>query len=60
MVNSLAEGLESQERVLSFDFYQTLKKSKFATLAEQPREEFETMYKTKLEEFVCPVTQLKF
>jgi hypothetical protein len=60
LVNSLPEGLESLERVLPFDFYQTLKKSKFATLAEQPREEFETMYKAKLEEFVCPVTNMKF
>jgi hypothetical protein len=60
LVNSLPEGLESLERVLPFDFYQTLKKSKFATLAEQPRDEFELMYKQKLEEFVCPVTQMKF
>ncbi len=60
LVNSLPEGLESLERVLPFDFYQTLKKSKFATMAEQPRDEFELMYKQKLEEFVCPVTQLKF
>ena len=53
-------GLESLERDLPFDFYQTLKKSKFAILAEQPKDEFEGMFKNKLEEFVCPMTNMKF
>lgn len=60
LIGALPQGLESLERDLPFDFYQTLKKSKFATLAEQPRAEFEEMFKNKLEEFVCPVTQIKF
>jgi hypothetical protein len=60
LVDALPQGLESLERVIPFDFYQTLKKSKFATHAEQSREEFEVMFKGKLDEFVCPVTNMKF
>lgn len=60
LVSALPQGLESLERDLPFDFYQTLKKSKFATLAEQSKDEFEEMFKNKLEEFVCPMTQIKF
>ena len=60
LVNSLPHGLESLERDLPFDFYQTLKKSKFTTHAEQSRADFEAMFRQKLEEFVCPETGLKF
>lgn len=60
MLHALPEGLETLARDLPIDLYQTLKKSKFATLAEQPREEFEELYKQKLEEFICPVTGIKF
>lgn len=60
LLKALPEGLESLQRDLPFDVYQTLKKSKFSTLAEQSQEEFEVMFKEKLEEFVCPVTFLKF
>lgn len=60
LVNALPEGLESLARFLPFDFHQTLKKSKFSSLAEQPGEEFEEMFKKNLEEFVCPVTGVKF
>ena len=60
LISALPQGLESLERDLPFDFYQTLKKSKFATLAEQSKVEFEDIFKNKLEEFVCPMTQIKF
>lgn len=60
MIKALPEGLESLGREMPFDFYQTLKKSKFGTQAEQSREEFEGMFMQKLEEFVCPVTEMKF
>lgn len=60
LVKALPDGLESLGRVLPFDFHQTLKKSKFATHAEQGREEFESMFKKQLEEFVCPMTGMKF
>jgi hypothetical protein len=60
LIQALPEGLETLARELPFDFYQTLKKSKFATTAEQPREEFEAMFKQKLEEFICPMTGMRF
>jgi hypothetical protein len=60
LISALPQGLESLERDLPFDFYQTLKKSKFATMAEQSKDEFEDIFKNKLEEFVCPMTQIKF
>ena len=60
LINSLPAGLESLERDLPFDFYQTLKKSKFAVQALQSRDDFETMFKQKLDEFVCPITSMRF
>lgn len=60
LIKSLPEGLESLGRAMPFDMYQMLKKSKFATTAEMPREEFEDMFKKKLDEFVCPMTNLQF
>lgn len=60
LIGALPEGLETLGRELPFDFYQTLKKSKFATTAEQPQDEFEAMFKQKLEEFVCPTTGMRF
>jgi hypothetical protein len=60
MVQGLSEGLETLARDLPVDLYQTLKKSKFATLAQQPREEFEQMYRQKLESFDCPITGQRF
>jgi hypothetical protein len=59
-MRELPEGLESLGRELPFDFYQTLKKSKFSTLAEVERDEFEESFKKRLEEFVCPVTGIQF
>ena len=49
LIEAMPMGLESLERDLPFDFYQTLKKSKFNTLAEQSIDEFEGMFKNKLE-----------
>lgn len=60
LVKSLPSGLESLERDLPFDFYQTLKKSKFGTHAEQSREDFEEMFRSKLDDFICPNSGLKF
>jgi hypothetical protein len=55
-----ALSLDSFERDLPFDFIQTLKKSKFHQLAQQPLEEFEAMFKERLDQFICPVTGLRF
>lgn len=60
LIKALPEGIETLGRELPFDFYQTLKKSKFATKGEQSKEEFEVMFKQKLEEFICPLTGMKF
>jgi hypothetical protein len=60
LIQALPEGLDSLARELPFDLYQTLKKSKFATTSEQPREEFEAVFKQKLEEFICPMTGMRF
>jgi hypothetical protein len=60
MIKALPDGLEALGRELPFDFYQTLKKSKFASFAEVEREEFEDAFKKRLEEFICPVTGIKF
>jgi hypothetical protein len=59
-IRALPEGLETLGRELPFDFYQTLKKSKFATIAQQEREEFEEGFKKKLEGHICPLTNLSF
>lgn len=60
LVDALPEGIDSLARDLAFDTVQTIKKSKFSKIAEIPKEEFENSYKQKLEEFVCPLTGLKF
>lgn len=60
MLNALPEGLETLGRELPFDFAATLRKSKFADLAKVSREEFEASFKTKLEQFTCPLTGLSF
>jgi hypothetical protein len=60
MIKALPDGLEALGRELPFDFYQTLKKSKFASFAEVERGEFEDAFKKRLEEFICPVTGIKF
>jgi hypothetical protein len=60
MIKALPQGLETLERELPFDFYQTLKKSKFASFAEVEREEFENSFKKRLEEFICPITDMQF
>jgi hypothetical protein len=60
LIKALPEGLESLARELPFDFYQTLKKSKFANLAEPDKADFEQSVKDKLEAFVCPETGMTF
>ncbi len=60
MMKALPEGLESLSRSMPFDMYQSMKKSKFAITAEMPRDEFESMFRQKLDEFVCPITNIQF
>ena len=60
MVNALPEGLESLSRFMPIDLIREIKKSKFYEFSLVPREEFEQTFCKQLEEFVCPLTSLKF
>jgi hypothetical protein len=59
-IKALPEGLEALVRFLPVDLYQLLRKSKFTDLAQQSREDFEQLYRKKLEDFRCPITQESF
>ena len=60
LLNALPNGLETLEQDIPFDVVQELKTSRFGELAKIPEDEMVNHYKKKLEEFVCPVTKLKF
>ena len=60
MVRSFPNGLGDLAMNLPFDIVQELKKSKFYEIANLPQEEFENQISHELEEFVCPVTGMKF
>ena len=48
------------EMDIPFDVVAEIKQSDFSKLASISREEFEAGYIKRLEEFVCPVTNMKF
>ncbi len=60
LVDALPNGLETLEQDIPFDVVQELKTSRFGELAKIPEDEMINHYKKKLEEFVCPITKLKF
>ncbi len=60
LVDSLEGGLSSLEQYLPFDVFAEIKKSKFMELSLISKEEFEQDYRERLEEFTCPVTNLRF
>jgi hypothetical protein len=60
IINELESGLKDLEQFLAFDFMSTIKDSEFLKLSKVPRDEFEESYKKRLEEFVCPVTNIQF
>jgi hypothetical protein len=60
MMSSLPEGLDTLVADVPFDLVQELRKSNFWRVSEIPQDEFENSFKEKLDEFVCPVTNLKF
>lgn len=60
MLSKLPDGLESLEQNLSYDFVQELKTSKFGELAKVSEEEMVADYKKRLDDFVCPITNMKF
>jgi hypothetical protein len=58
--NSLSGGLEALVQDLPFDLVAEIRKSKFWQLAEIPSTEFEADFKQRLENFLCPVTNIRF
>lgn len=60
LINSLPRGLDTLEADLPFDVVAEIRKSNFAKIADQTQEEFEAEFKKNLEEFVCPITSIKF
>ena len=60
MMKSLPKGLETLEQNISYDVVRELRESRFGELAKMPEEQMVAYYKKQLEDFVCPVTSLKF
>jgi hypothetical protein len=60
MMKALPEELASLQAHLPFDLVLEIKKSPFYSIGMQGKTEFEDSYRKQLEEFVCPVTGLKF
>lgn len=60
LVRALPEGLDSLVADLPFDLVAEIKKSKFAAIASIPQDEFIDGFRKKLDEFVCPLTQMTF
>lgn len=60
LIEALPRGLDSLEADIAFDVVAEIKKSPFSRVAELSVEDFQDQYKRDLEEFVCPVTNLKF
>lgn len=60
LINSLPRGIDSLEADIAFDVVAEIKKSPFTKIAELAIEDFQTEFKKNLEEFECPVTEMKF
>lgn len=60
MLKQFSNGLFDFERDLSFDLIQEIRKSRFFAISAMEKEEFENEFKKKLEDFVCPLTSIKF
>lgn len=60
LISQLPRGLDSLEADVAFDVVAEIRKSSFNRTAELPLEEFVAEFSKNLDEFVCPVTSLKF
>jgi len=60
MMSALPEGLESLTADLPFDLVLEIKKGPFGKALLQTQTEFETEFKQRLVDFLCPVTGWKF
>lgn len=60
MMNALPRGLETLEQNIPYDVVRELRESKFGELALVSEEEMLEQYRQKLNNFICPVTGLRF
>ena len=60
MLETLPGALEALERCLPYDLIADLKTSKFGELAKVSEVDMLNQYKRRLEDFICPVTGMKF
>jgi hypothetical protein len=59
-VASLGHGLQTLEANIPYDLMLEIKKSKFYETANIPKEDFLEMFRVKIEQFRCPVTNWMF
>lgn len=60
MISALPEGMDTLVADVPFDLVAEIKKSNFWKVSEISREDFENDFKKKLEDFTCPLTDLRF
>ncbi|MBC7430388.1 MAG: hypothetical protein H7336_17370 [Bacteriovorax sp.] len=60
MMSVLPSGLDTLEQNIPYDVISEIRNSRFGQLAKFSEEEMIVSYKKGLEEFVCPVTGMKF
>lgn len=60
MMKSLPEGIETLVADVPFDLVREIKASPFQKIADLSQEEFEANFCKELDEFVCPMTNMKF
>lgn len=60
MIDAIPGGLDSLSKDIPFDVIAELRKSPFSKIAEISREDFEADFKSKLENFTCPLTSMRF
>lgn len=60
MMSVLPNGLDTLEQNIPYDVMSVLRNSRFGQLAKFSEEEMVASYKTSLDNFICPVTNMKF
>lgn len=60
LVNSLPSGLNTLEKSIPYDVVEKIQTSRFGQLAKFSEADLIATYKKKLEEFLCPITGMKF
>jgi hypothetical protein len=60
MMKAIPGGLAAMEEFMAFDLVSDIKKSPFLKIADKTKSEFEAEYIKKLDEFICPITSMKF